>query len=333
MEHHHHHHGHSHSHSHCHGHSHELGVPVAWTCTYAAKAWDQQEGKLLIVLTSLLVLSSGYQTLCGFMNSDTHLVSEGFHSLFHALGAWGALVALSYSSQHTLPDSRCNFGYERPQLVIAFGNAVFAIFIGAFALIEALQQVFIHEHGAPTILIWFLVFKTVIEALIFERLRQYVKHTESNPPVFENLGVIALHCLGLLVNDSITVLAAFFDLHEAEFPWKVAPHLLVIVWVLVYLYLLVPYVSRNGRVLLLCSPEGKLKDTLVKKMREVSFLEGVSSIKDEKIWMLSSTTLAGHVTLRVHEDAQPKSIVQKTREILTPVVEFLTVEVCLDELK
>lgn len=97
--------------------------------------------------------------------------------------------------------------------------------------------------------------------------------------------------------------------------------------------MLKPYLIRNGKILLLRSPIGKSKDQIVKKMREVSLIEGVQSIKAERIWMLAANSLVGSIILSIHEGADHRAIVQKAHEILSGLIENLNIEIYLDATK
>ena len=116
----------------------------------------------------------------------------------------------------------------------------------------------------------------------------------------DNLGVASLHCLGLLITDLIRCFSLYFEFECLSYPFYLTESILNIFWVIALLCLIKPYLSRNGKILLLTSPIGKNKELLVKKIREISLIEGVVSVKEEKMWMIDNFEMVGSIKIEVH---------------------------------
>ena len=192
------------------------------------------------------------------------------------------MVALAYSYTHSSPNQKYSFGYSRAQIIAAFGNSIFGFFIGLFAMFEA-----IHEIVSETIsdsnsdLLPVIFCKIVVHSYFFFHLRVFLFENEKDSN--DNLAVVTLHCLGLLVTDLIRGFSLFFELECSGYPFYHTESFLNIVWVVFLLALLYPYIYRSGKILLLCAPCGKNKELLVKKIREISLIEGVVAVKEEKM--------------------------------------------------
>ncbi|CAG9321015.1 unnamed protein product [Blepharisma stoltei] len=324
-------HGHGHGHDH-HHHHHGDALSFTWTFTYAAKAWNHPEGKLLITFVCVLIGSCIFEIASGTFNSDSRLVSDGFRSGFHGLSVYAGLIGLAYGLNHDKPDKKCTFGYDRTQIVVAFGNAIFGFFIGIFELLESMHELANGPRAhTGTDSLFLLFFKVIFEAFIYVNIRKFMDNNGNRPPIYDNLGVIAIQCFSAFVSESLYLISTFLNLEEAIFPFYCIEPLLNSLWTISTIFMLKPYLFRNGNILLLKSPLGKAKDLLVKKEREVSLIEGVQSIKSEKVWMLTANSLVGAIKLSIHEGSDPSVIIQKTHEILSGVIEHLNIEVFIDK--
>lgn len=329
---HHHHHNHDHEHKHehesenehhCHGHSHGSGS-IKFFFTYASSGWKISEGRMLILYSGILGLSSLSEVVYGIYTGDTHVATEGFHTLFHALCIWAAMIALAYTINHPAPDSKCSFGYSRAQIIAAFGNSIFAFFIGFFALFEAIHEIITEEiSDSNPELLPMLLAKISLHSIFFLKMRKYL--FESDKINNDNLGVVSIHCLGLLMTDLIRGLCLYFEFECMAYPLYFTESALNIIWVVALLLLVRPYIQRNGRILLLCSPSGKHKDILVKKIREISLIEGVVGVKEEKMWMIDNQEIVGSLKIEVHGEG--KHVVSKANEILKGTLSFVVVEI------
>jgi Co/Zn/Cd efflux system component len=114
---------------HHHHHHHDSETSLSFFFTYATTGWTSAEGRTLVIYSVILFTSSIFEVIFGFNTSDSHVVSEGFHTIFHALCIWSAMIALAYSSKHKKADSFCPFGYSRAQVIAAFGNSMYFLLV------------------------------------------------------------------------------------------------------------------------------------------------------------------------------------------------------------
>jgi Co/Zn/Cd efflux system component len=252
------------------------------------------------------------------------VVSEGFHTLFHALCIWAAMIALSYTSKHESPDHFCPFGYSRAQIITAFGNSIFILFISFYSFFEAAHEILSGEASdSNQELLKIFSVKSLIHSLFFIHLWPYLfgKFRFLN----DNLGVVALHCLGLLVTELIRVFSLYFEFECLAYPLYHTEAALNIVWIIVACLLIRPFLIRNGNILLLCSPSGKTRENIHKKIREISLVEGVVAVKEEKFWMINSSDVIGSFKVEVHGEG--KNVVSRTQEIMKGTTTSLVVEI------
>lgn len=321
-----------HDHHHHHHHDHSSGFSLTWTVAYAAKGWQIKEGRLLICLIILLIGSSLYEILSGILKHEGYLISEGFHSLFQSFSVYIALIALSYSLNNSNPDKKCTFGYGRTQVVIAFGNAIFGFFVNIFGIFEIFHHLI---EGNSEILGSFpvhaLMIKVIIEILIYLGLSNYSKN-ELQTSVSDNLGVISIQCLGLIISECLYITNFYVDftsLSQFNFPVHVINPSLNALWILISLCLLKPYITKNGRILLMCAPSGDIREEIIKKFREISILEGVREIKNEKLWMINEGALVCSIVIVIEKGAKGETVLEKSQEILN-VFSHLNIEIELE---
>lgn len=216
-------------------------------------------------------------------------------------------------------------------MIAAFGNGIFALFIALFELFEITQEVSSGMGSAVhTNIQLFFIMKISVEGYIFYKLREFHPHSLHMSPLSENMGVVFLHIFGLIVIDSINLVSGIFEFDSYAFPIYLIDSLLSVTWLGIMIYLLTPYISRNGRVLLLCSPSERQRDMVLKKMREVSFIEGVVHVQSEKIWMLSANKLVGSIVLNVHDDADFTLISNNATEVLSTVLDCVNIEISVE---
>lgn len=309
---------------HHHHHHHAEESSLKFFLTYASTGWSLYEGKILIFYSAMLVASSVYEVFTGFQTLDSHTVSEGFHTLFHAICIWGAMIALSYSSKHESADKFCPFGYSRAQIIAAFGNLIFIFFINFFSFFEAIHELVTDEPSDTNqSLLSTFSLKLLIHCLFMIHLYPYILSKEKYTN--DNLGVAGLHCLGLLGTELIRVLSLYFELSQLAYPLYHSEAILNILWMIVMIVIITPFAVRTGNILLLCSPNGRVKENIQRKIREISLIEGVVVVKEEKIWMLNNSDVVGSVKIEVHGDG--KGIVGKTQEIMKGTTSVFIVEV------
>lgn len=170
----------------------------------------------VVVLLSSCVL----EIVSGVYNDDIHLVSDGFRSGFHGMCVYFGLIGFTYAINHDQADKKCTYGYERTQVVVAFGNAIFALFIGIFELLETLH---ILANGprthTETSSLFVLSFKVIFELFIFTNLKKYLDNNDNRPPIYDNLGVITIQCLSVLVSETLYIFTTYLDLDDWGFPF------------------------------------------------------------------------------------------------------------------
>jgi len=286
----------------------------------------------LICFILLLTTSCFFEIASGIIQAESFLISEGFRSGFDALCVYVALVGLSFDINNPNPDKKYAFGYGRTQIVTAFGNAIFTLFTNLFALLEAVHHLYGgHSENHMLFANELLIFKILIEILIYFGLIKSIRKDDKSSTISDNIGIIAIKCLGFVITESLILVDSYILYDEIGIPLYTFVPILNILWILVCMGLLRPYVVRNGKILLLSAPSGNMRTEIEKKLREISILEGVVSIKSEKFWMVTSSTLAGSVLISVERNANPQSIIMKSRDCLSKLIEYFTIELVVED--
>ena len=292
-----------------------------------------KNGRYLVIFTIYLLISAAYQIVQGLLKSDHHLISEGFHCSLHGLCVMFAIVGIVYSEKHKIPEKQATFGGERAQVLATFGNTVFLMFILGFGMFETIKSLFIEEkEGIENDLTKFWICEVIIASLISALYGSRIFSSDFNTSQDDSLAVVSLHALSLATSDLILICTFHFGLEDAPTPTNLLEPVLKLLWGVSLFLLTRPFFIKTSRVLLLCSPDGKIKDNLLKLLREVLILDGIIGIKEEKFWRLTNSKVVGSITLRVHEDCNVRKIVEKVRELLSPAVYNLTVETVWDKL-
>ena len=68
-----------------HHHHHEESASLSFLFSYTGPGFKIPEGKLLAIYSILLIASSTLEVVYGLYTSDSHVVTEGFHTFFHAI--------------------------------------------------------------------------------------------------------------------------------------------------------------------------------------------------------------------------------------------------------
>lgn len=319
----------SHGHHH-HHHHHDHGSLLCFATTYLIKGWQAgySEARWLTLFAIVIITLGALEVTQGFWTGVFHLITEGFHTILHGVCVAVAVLAMCYSRLHQLPDSKSSYGSHRAEIIAAFSNAVFLIFIAGFAVIEGMHTIFEDmPNSEPITANPILLLRAIAELVIFLRVVHHFDRKEVMTPTQQNLGVLTLHLVGMLLSDVISMGSELYGLHQHAGPERLVEPVVNMTWYIWAVAAVIPYITHNGKILLLCTPQGKIRGPLTKALRDVSFIEGVVSIRKQYFWMLTDTSIVGSLTLHVHNDANIAAIVTKCHSVLDPLIENLTVQV------
>lgn len=82
-----------------------------------------------------------------FLPSPAGLIADSFHNAFHCIGLTISLVGMLYG-EHP-PSFAFSYGYDRHEVLAAFSNALFLIFLCLFVMFGALHRLFEPSHIVP----------------------------------------------------------------------------------------------------------------------------------------------------------------------------------------
>lgn len=319
--------GHDHHHHHHHGSQDSL---LCFALNYVVKSWQAgfSEARWLSLFALFITCLGALEVVQGVWTGVFHLITEGFHSVLHAVCVTTAVLAMGYSRLHQLPDSKSSYGSDRAEIITAFSNGVFLIFIAVFAIMEGSHTIWDEPLNVePITANPILLLRSITELVIFMRIAHYLDRKEVMTPTQQNLGVLSLHIAGMLVSDVISMGCELYGLHQHTGPLRLVEPVANIVWYLWAISSVIPYISHNGKLLLLCSPQGKARAALTKALRDVSFIEGVVAIRQQYFWLRTDSCVVGSLVLCVHHDANTSAVVTKCHSMLGALVENLTVQV------
>jgi len=96
------------------------------------------DAKRLAAGIAMITFYSIIELLYGYKSNSLGLLSSGFHSLFDSAVLFTSLVALLIAQRN--PTLEYSYGYERFEVLAAFTNASFLIFISLYIFLNLVRD-------------------------------------------------------------------------------------------------------------------------------------------------------------------------------------------------
>ena len=290
--------------------------------TIGAHHHSSDERRLLLALTLtgsfMLVEVAG-----GIWSGSLALLADAGHMLTDTASL--ALAWLAARLSRRPADELRSYGYHRLQILAAFLNGVFFIFIVGWILYEAAHRLLQPQPVIGGIMLWVAVTGLVVNLLAFALLHGRHGHNL-------NLRAALLHVTGDLLGSVAAIVAAGVILLTGWYP--IDPLLSVLVALLILVSAL-RVVRQSAHILL----EGTPPDVDVRRIREVLFAQ-IPAVKDVHhihAWSLTPDRpmLTLHVT--IDEPVNCRDVLSDVKRVLRDEfrITHSTVQVepitCIDE--
>lgn len=247
----------SHHHDHSHGHSH-------------AHAADEKRIALAAALTGAFMVA---EAAGGFLAGSLALLADAGHMLIDFCGltlGWAAFRLMRRPA-----DDRRTYGYDRFQILVAFGNGLVLFFIAAWIIWEAGQRLMQPEPVLGGLMLWVAVGGLVVNIAAF-----FILHGGERDNV--NMRGALLHVLGDMLGSIGAIAAALVILLTGWTPIDPILSVLVSVIILTGAWRLV---RDAGRILVEAAPESL--DTQEIGPAIVGTVPGVREVHHVHVWSLT----------------------------------------------
>uniref|UniRef100_A0A803LM51 Cation efflux protein transmembrane domain-containing protein n=1 Tax=Chenopodium quinoa TaxID=63459 RepID=A0A803LM51_CHEQI len=248
--------------------------------------------KRLFLMISLNVAYSTAELFIGLLSGRVGLVSDAFHLTFGCGLLTFSLFAMAASRRK--PDQAYTYGYKRLEVLSAFTNALFLLFLSFSLAVEALHAYIQDESEHKHYLIVSAVTNLLVNLVGVWFFRNYARRNLA----YRNAEDMNYHSVCLhVIADSIR------RIQNAE--------VLCMGLVSVTVFMLVmPLFKATGGVLLQMAPPSISSSAMTKCSRQIAALEDVTEVYAARFWELVPGYLVGSVSLQLKAGADDKSILQ-----------------------
>ncbi|EPS69961.1 hypothetical protein M569_04795, partial [Genlisea aurea] len=260
----------------------------------------------LLILISLNVAYSTVELLIGLFSGKVGLISDAFHLTFGCGLLSFSLFAMVVSRQK--PDHVYTYGYKRVEVLAAFTNAVFLLFMCFSLAVEALHAFIQDESEHKHYSIISAVTNLLVNLIGVWYFRNYarINLVYRNAEDMNNHS-ICLHVLADSIRSAGLILASWLlslGFENAEVVCLGAVSVAV-------LMIILPLFKTAGSILLQASPSDIHVSALRKCWRQMSSHEDVVEVCQARFWELVPGHVVGDISLRLKKQGvKEKEVVQ-----------------------
>lgn len=278
--------------------------------------------KRLLVMISLNVAYSSAELFIGLLTGRFGLVSDAFHLTFGCGLLTFSLFAMAASKRNK--DAVYSYGYQRLEVLAAFTNALFLLFMSFSLAVEALHAFIQDESEHKHYLIVSAVTNLLVNLLGIWFFRSYARVTLVYRKAEDmNFHSVCLHVIADSIRSAGIVLASWFltlGVKNAEVLC------LGLVSVTVFM-LVIPLFRTTGGILLQMAPSIP-SSALNKCLRQITSVEDVSEIAQARFWELIPGHVVGSLMIQVKQGTDHNSILHYVHNLYHELgVEDLTVQI------
>ncbi|KAI8562077.1 hypothetical protein RHMOL_Rhmol03G0006900 [Rhododendron molle] len=261
--------------------------------------------KRLLVLIFLNVAYSTAELFIGLVSGRVGLVSDAFHLTFGCGLLTFSLFAMDVSRNKA--DRIYTYGYKRLEVLSAFTNALFLLFMSFSLAVEALHAFIQDESEHKHYLIVSAVTNLLVNLIGVWFFRNYARvNLVYRKAEDMNYHSVCLHVLADSIRSAGLILASWLltlGVKNAE--------VLCLGLVSVTVFMLVmPLFKATGGVLLQMAPPSIPSSALSKCLRQVMSREDVSEISQARFWELVPGHVVGSISLQVKTGMADRPILQ-----------------------
>lgn len=300
----------------------ELSVLVFVLSIFRVLRSGNRQMKRLFVMISLNVAYSTAELLIGLLTGRVGLVSDAFHLTFGCGLLTFSLFAMAVSRKN--PDRVYTYGYKRLEVLSAFTNALFLLFMSFSIAVEALHAFIQDESEHKHYLIVSAVTNLLVNLIGVWFFRNYARiNLVYRKAEDMNYHSVCLHVLADSIRSAGLILASWLlslGVKNAE--------VLCLGLVSAAVFMLVmPLFKTTGGVLLQMAPPSIPSSALSKCWRQITALEDVSEVSQARFWELVPGHVVGSISIRMKKGMDDHQVLQFVHGLYHDLgIQDLTVE-------
>ncbi|XP_021283384.1 metal tolerance protein C2 [Herrania umbratica] len=266
--------------------------------------------KRLLIMISLNVAYSTAEFAIGLFTGRIGLVSDAFHLTFGCGLLTFSLFAMATSRRK--PDHVYTYGYQRVEVLSAFTNALFLLFMSFSLAVEALHAFIQDESEHKHYLIVSAVTNLLVNLIGVWFFRNYARiNLVYRKPEDMNYHSVCLHVLADSIRSAGLILASWFlslGVNNAE--------VLCLGLVSGAVFMLVlPLFKATAGVLLQTAPPNIPSSALSKCWRQITSHEDVGEVSQARFWELVPGHVVGSISLQVKKEMDDRPILEHVHSL------------------
>ncbi|KAG6743773.1 hypothetical protein POTOM_052474 [Populus tomentosa] len=259
----------------------------------------------LFLMISLNVAYSTAELAIGLFTGRVGLVSDAFHLTFGCGLLTFSLFAMAASRRKS--DHVYTYGYKRLEVLAAFTNALFLLFMSFSLAVEALHAFIQDESEHKHYLIVSAVTNLLVNLIGVWFFRNYARiNIVYRKAEDMNFHSVCLHVIADSIRSAGLILASWFlslGVENAEVLCLGLVSAAVVMLVL-------PLFKATGGILLQMAPPSIPSSALSKCLRQVSARADVVEVSEARFWELVPGHVIGSISLQVKEGVDDRPILQ-----------------------
>ncbi|XP_010058124.2 metal tolerance protein C2 [Eucalyptus grandis] len=305
------------------GSSRQTGPLLSVVSFFGAARSGNRYMKRLFWLISLNVAYSTAELAIGLFTGRIGLVSDAFHLTFGCGLLTFSLFAMAASRKK--PDRYYTYGYKRLEVLSAFTNALFLLFMSFSLAVEALHAFIQDESEHKHYLIVSAVTNLSVNLIGVWFFRNYARiNIVYRKAEDMNYHSVCLHVLADSIRSAGLILASWLlsiGVQNAE--------VLCLGLVSVAVFMLVmPLFKASGGILLQMAPPSMPTTALSKCCRQITAREDVKEISQARLWELVPGHVIGSLSVQVKDGMSDQSLIQFVHGLYHDLgIQDLTVQV------
>ncbi|CAL1370989.1 unnamed protein product [Linum trigynum] len=272
---------------------------------FRALRYGNRQMKRLFLMIFLNVAYSTTEFGVGLITGRVGLISDAFHLTFGCGLLTFSLFAMAASRKKS--DHVYTYGYKRLEVLSAFTNALFLLFMSFSLAVEALHAFVQDESEHKHYLIVSAVTNLAVNLIGVWFFRNYARvNIVYRNAEDMNYHSVCLHVLADSIRSAGLVLASWFlslGVKNAE--------VLCLGLVSVTVFMLVmPLFKAAGGVLLQMAPPSIPSSALSKCLRQITACEDVSEVSEARFWELVPGHTVGSISLQVKGGVDDRQVLE-----------------------
>ncbi|KAI3742350.1 hypothetical protein L1987_60030 [Smallanthus sonchifolius] len=266
--------------------------------------------KRLVMLISLNVACSTAELLIGLLLGQAGLVSDAFHLTFGCGLLTFSLFAMAASRRKL--DRVYTYGYKRLEVLSAFTNSLFLLFMSFSLAVEALHAFVQDESEHKHYLIVSAVTNLFVNLIGIWFFRNYARVSL----VYRNAEDMNHHSVCLhVVADSIRSAGLILASWLLSLGVDNAEVLCLGLVSFTVFMLAMPLFKTSGGILLQEAPPSIHSSVMTKCWRQVASLEDVTEVSEARFWEFVPGHVVGSVLLEVKKGADEQAVLGFVRDL------------------